>query len=125
MAKAYRTLVRMLERQYGGVPCTAGTAAGAAGAASSGGSAKAAGGKALAGRPVAVDADATAAGAGAGGAGGAGEGVNISALLQNPQANAAAFLALVVVMALVWRLAAMNPLLQQTLRGAAAAVGGR
>lgn len=118
MAKAYRTLVRMLERQYGGVPTDASTASGASGAkpgAAAGGSSKA-----LAGRPVALGADATAAGAG-----GDGEALNISALLQNPQANAAAFLALVVVMAVIWRLAVMNPLLQQTIRGAAAAVGGR
>ncbi len=115
MSKAYRTLIRMLERQYGGTPVPAGGTAGA------GSSQAAAGGKAgsgkLTGRPVSVVAT----------AGGAGEeeGLNISALLQNPQTNAAAFLALVVFMAVLWRLAAMNPMISQAVRGVATAAVGR
>lgn len=114
MGKAYRTLIRMLERQYGGTTVPAGSAAGASSSQAAGG--KPGSGK-LSGRPVSVVAT----------AGGAGEeeGLNISALLQNPQTNAAAFLALVVLMAVLWRLAAANPMISQAVRGVATAAVGR
>ena len=88
------------------------------GSAPSGTAAASGGGKAVAARPVALGVDATAAGVGGAAAGGGEGGVNIAALLQNPQTNAAAFLAIVVLMAVLWRLAFMNPLVAQTLRGA-------
>lgn len=115
MSKAYRTLIRMLEMQYGGAVTPPSSTAGASGSQAAAGG-KAGSGK-LAGRPVSVVAS----------AGGAGEeeGMNISALLQNPQTNAAAFLALVVFMAILWRLAAMNPMISQAVRGVATAAVGR
>lgn len=122
MSKAYRTLLRMLEQRYGAVQSAAqagsssrGKPAGLAGAGLPSGK--------LAGRPVVVGADTTAAGQAGGADGAAPEGFNISALLQNPQTNAAAFLALMVVMLLVWRLAFMHQAsMLQVARGVAAAV---
>lgn len=106
MAKAYRTLLRMLERQYGGMentqqPASSGKATGS-GSSRAGAKAGAAAGKAGA---LAVGADGTAAGqtGAAEQAAAGGEGLNISALLQSPQTNAAAFLAMIVVMVIVWR----------------------
>ena len=132
MTQAYRTLIRMLERQYGGVAASAdksssssgGAPAAAGKASSSSGGASAPAGKA-ARRPLSLGADATAAGAAAAAAGlpADEEGLNISALLQNPQANAAAFLAFVVVMVLLWRIAVAQPLAMQAMRAAASAVG--
>lgn len=106
MAKAYRTLLRMLERRYGGVE-TVQQAAGSKATGGSSGSRAGTKGAAGAGQAgaLAVGADGTAAGqAGAAEqAGGSGEGFNISALLQSPQTNAAAFLAIIVVMVIMWR----------------------
>jgi hypothetical protein len=115
MSKAYRTLIRMMERNYGGTATPPSSSAGASGSQAAGGG-KAGSGK-LTGRPVSLVAA----------AGGAGEeeSMNISALLQNPQTNAAAFLALVVFMAILWRLAAMNPMISQAVRGVATAAVGR
>ncbi|KAL4457399.1 hypothetical protein ABPG75_012264 [Micractinium tetrahymenae] len=120
MAKAYRTLVCMLERQYGGVETVQPAGGKAAGSSSSKGAAAAG----TAGT-VAVDADGSAAGqAGAAEqAAGAGEGLNISALLQSPQTNAAAFLAIIIVMLVVWRLAmTQQAMLLQVARNVASAV---
>ena len=90
MTKAYRTLLRLLERQYG-----------------------------------AVETAAAGAGASAGAAAPPGEGANVAALLANPQTNAAAFLVLLMVMLLMWRLAFMQPAILQAMRGVAGAVAQR
>ncbi|PSC69072.1 GRAM domain-containing 1B-like [Micractinium conductrix] len=122
MAKAYRTLLRLLERQYGAAETA--PAGSSRGSSSTQAAAAAQRGK-LGGRPLAVGADGTAAGqaAAAAAAGGGGEGLNVSALLQNPQTNAAAFLAIVVVMVLIWRLAFLQQsFLLQAARGVASAV---
>lgn len=126
MAKAYRTLLRMLERQYGGMentqqPASSGKATGS-GSSRAGAKAGAAAGKAGA---LAVGADGTAAGqtGAAEQAAAGGEGLNISALLQSPQTNAAAFLAMIVVMVIVWRLAiTQQAMLLQVARNVASAV---
>ena len=133
MKNAYRTLISILERQYAGVAADTSSAAAAAAAAPLGSgragakpAAAAARGKgqtqqggqqggALAGHPLALDADArggrpTAAMAAAG----VPEGFNPAALLM-----------VVVLMALLWRLAVMQPLALQAARGVVAAVAGR
>lgn len=120
MSKAYRTLVRLLERQYGGVETAAGGAAGGSGAVT-----LAKQPSKLSGRRVAVGADATAAGAAPAVAGAGGEGANVAALLANPQTNAAVFLAVVMIMVVIWRLAFMQPMLMQAMRGVASAVAQR
>lgn len=105
MARAYRILLRMLERQYGGVEAVQPPATGkATGSGSTRRAGSKGGGAANGASTLAVGADGTAAGqAGAAEQAAGGEGLNISALLQSPQINAAAFLAMIVVMAIVWR----------------------
>lgn len=92
MSKAYRTLIRMLERQYGGVPASSAAPAASAAAPASGAKAVGVASGKQAGQPLSLTAT-----AGGGGEGGEAEGRNIAALLQNPQTNAAAFLAIIVV----------------------------
>ncbi|KAI3436426.1 hypothetical protein D9Q98_005843 [Chlorella vulgaris] len=131
MIKAYRTMGRMLQQQYGAVVSPSSSSSGS-GTGSSRRTAVSPN-KHAAGR-LSVEADATAAGsdAAATAASGAGvdlaadaDGANIAALLANPQTNAAAFLVIVVMMVLLWRLAVMQPMLLQAVRGMATAVAQR
>lgn len=117
MVKAYRTLLHMLERQYGATESGSSTDSSNPGATAAAPSGKAS--------QVALGADGSAAGARVAAAAQEREGANIAALLANPQTNAAAFLVIVMVMVLIWRLAFMQPALLQAMRGVASAVAQR